>query len=162
MKLGYRTLLSVEINKRPDTKFRQGFIGTSVAAGGSENKLNVPLLLPWGSKDGTWSLLGVGPQVRPGACWGGLLIALVAHCTGVTCSTLLLLLPPQKWQLGFSSFLYLLVHNFPHLWMHAVIFKALLVCLYFVAQRDTGPVAGLQQKVPGSSLSQNQLWFVCC
>ena len=106
------------------------------------------MLLPWGSKDGNWSLLGVGPQVLPGEWWGGLLISSVALCTGVTCSTLLLLLPPQKWQLGFSSFLYLLIHNLPHLWMHAVIFKALLVCLYFVAWRDTGPVAGPAAKGP--------------
>ena len=73
MKLGYRTLLSVEINKRPDTKFRQGFIGTSVAAGGSENKLNVPLLLPC---SGVSSFLigvriGAGPSSRRRAGLGG-------------------------------------------------------------------------------------------
>ena len=47
-------------------------------------------------------------------------------------STLLLLLTPcfslpalQKWQLGFLVFLYLVVHNLPQLYMHAVIFSPL-------------------------------------
>ena len=35
---------SIEIDRRPDKKFRQGFIGTPAAAAGIENKHHVPLL----------------------------------------------------------------------------------------------------------------------
>ena len=36
--LGSWTLQAIEIDKRPDKKFRQGFIGTGAAARGNENK----------------------------------------------------------------------------------------------------------------------------
>ena len=40
---GSWTLQSIEIEKRPDEAFRQGFTGTGALLGGSENKK----LMPW-------------------------------------------------------------------------------------------------------------------
>ena len=58
-------LKSVEIDKRPDEKFRQGFTGAPAVARGSENKQEVPLLAP----RGRWGV-GVGVCVSWSLKWG--------------------------------------------------------------------------------------------
>ena len=58
----------MEIEKRPDKRFRQGFTGAPAAAKESENKKQFPLLAPWyglgaGSIDG--GRVGTGSEVGP-------------------------------------------------------------------------------------------------
>lgn len=52
------TLESIGINKKPDEEFRSGFTGAHAAAGGSENKQQVPLFVPGGGQGraASWSL----------------------------------------------------------------------------------------------------------
>lgn len=38
---------SIEVDKRPDMKFRQGFTEAGAAVQGSKNKKWLPLLAPW-------------------------------------------------------------------------------------------------------------------
>ena len=45
--LGLCTFQSIEVDKRPDMKFRQGFTEAGAAVQGSKNKKWLPLLAPW-------------------------------------------------------------------------------------------------------------------
>ena len=69
-----------------------------------------------------------GPGVGQRGGLGGLRTPYVVLCAGGMRGTLLVLLTPQKWQLGFLVFLYLVAHNLPQLHMHAVIFSFFVFC----------------------------------
>ena len=114
---------SIGIDQRPDRKFRLGFIGASATAEGSENKQQVPCLLPavsWACS--TYGVRGRGGS-RSRSGWrggpGGLPTPLVILSAGGICSALLflptlcfLLQATQKWQLGFLVSLHLLGTEF--------------------------------------------------
>ena len=48
---------SIEIDRRPDKKFRLGFIGAPAAAGLGEKTSKFPLLAPWGEGGVSWFLI---------------------------------------------------------------------------------------------------------
>ena len=79
---------------------------------------------------------------------GVLPTSLVVLCSGYMCSTLLLHGITSEMQLGFWSFFYFIVHNFPHLGMHEAAFNSLqFLCILeetFIQHCS---------KVPGPSLS---------
>ena len=62
---------AIEIDQRPDKKFRQGFTGAPAAAARSENKQQVPLLALPRAEGRACSLCGVRVGVCPGVGWRG-------------------------------------------------------------------------------------------
>ena len=73
-------------------------------------------------------------------------------CAGIMGSTLLLVpaLQSGSWVLAFLS---LVVHNLPHLHMHAVNFKSMIVSLHSVAREGGCPGARTAVKGPGPYIS---------
>ena len=113
---------SIEIDKRPDKKFRQGFIGAPAAAGQSEND-RFPCSPPKAGRAASSYAARVGlcPGVGPEGWrrWS-------AHPFGAVCrghaqdpvfapDPLLLRPALQKWQLGFFGLFVPFVQNLPQL-----------------------------------------------
>lgn len=106
-------LLSIEVDKRPDKKFRRVFTGAPAAARGSENKQYFPLttrlLVPYIEwRKGHVQSLGQRGDI------GSLPTSLAVLCAGGMPSTLHLLLALQKQQLVFKSFCIFLFIIFPN------------------------------------------------
>ena len=77
--------------------------------------------------------------------FGGVVCGGHAQYPAFSPNTLFLLLALQKWQLDFLVFLYLFVHNLPHLRMHSY-FQSHIISLYFVAGGDICPGASISAK----------------
>ena len=111
---------SIEIGKRPDKKFRQGFTGAPAAAGSRKTSNRCPCLLPKVGRAGSFHgvRIGAGPGVRlevwlkwSAHPFGGIEPAFALYSSEVA--------------VGLLVFLYLVVHNLPQLYMHTVIFSPL-------------------------------------
>ena len=144
-------LQSLEIDQKPDKKFRQGLIGTHTAVEGDSK--NTCLLPEAGRRSD--SLCGV----RVGLCLGVGPEGFAHPFGGVECrgnGQSLLLLPTSCFCSSFfirsiwvfSVFLYLIVHKLPQLHIHAVIFKPLqILCILLLG--NICQVQILQQSVSG-------------
>ena len=98
---------SIEIDERPDQIFKQGSIEVPTAAGGRENKQQIPLIAHSMRGRQACSLYGVRVGVCPGVGQRLLSTIWVLVCARGMLNTLFLLRTPQKWQLSFWVFLYL-------------------------------------------------------
>ena len=154
------------IDRRPDKKYRQVFIGGPAAAGGGDGK-QVTGSLAGSLTEGVWA--GSLYEVRVGVCPGlgpEWWIRWFAHrfggvSAGGMCGTLLLLPTPyflllalQECQLGFLVSMYLVAHNLSHLRMHAVAFSPLRFRCVLLLEETFVQVRALQRRVSGPSLFQ--------
>lgn len=92
-----------------------------------------------------------GSRGRAGAVFGGLPTPSVVLSAGGRRSPLILFLTLQKWQLGFSVFLYL-VQNLPRLLIHTVGFGPLEILGVLSLEEIFVQVPALQQRVPACLL----------
>ena len=155
---------SIEIDKRPDKEFRQGFIGAPVAVGGSENKSQFPLFAPQGR---WWPGSFCGVRVGVCAVVGLEGLRLFAHpFGGVECSMHVqyTFFAPRSSEVVvgfFRSFCIMSIICPNCSSTHAVIISPLEFLCILLLKEMFVQVQARQQSVPVPSLSQSycQHWI---
>lgn len=146
----------LEIDKKPDKEFRQGFIRAPAATEGSDN-MQLCLLAGWGGELVPYIGQGQGSGQKGGL--GGLTSPLVVSCAGGLHGALLIALGSSEVAVGFFSFLGVslnfIVHNLPQLLIHAVIFIPDSFFAFCCSSRGLSRCKHCSKKIPRCSLSQN-------
>ena len=149
----------MEIDKRLDDKFKQGFFGT-LAASRRELKQVTSLFTPCEDRGAGTGKLRVGEGWVRARGWLGW----SAHPLGGTVCRRHARFPPcapgsSSWllEVGFLVFLYL-VHKLPREAVHAVIFSPLLLPILLLEERFV-QIQALQRRVPGPTCLKATLFF---